>query len=262
VSNLFSRIQARTRVVLSRRLAARPAVLRNDVPLISFTFDDFPRSALEVGGAVLQQFNIRATFYTSLGLMDQDAPVGKIFSREQVELVAKGGHELGCHTFGHCHAWNTPSSLFESSILENRRALSQILPGHSFQSLSYPIGHPRPRTKRLCQKYFACCREGGQTFNHGKIDLNSLRAFFLEKATRDRRSVSETIQNTVDSRGWLIFATHDISSQPTRFGCTPDFFASVVQESIDSGATILPVAEACRRFVRQTDGSALQRSAG
>jgi hypothetical protein len=44
--------------------------------------------------------------------------------------------------------------------------------------------------------------------------------------------------------GWLIFATHDVAAQPSRYGCTPEFLEQVVQYSVDSGARILPVAKA------------------
>ena len=33
-----------------------PVTLRNRVPLISFSFDDFPRSAYEAGGAILKTY--------------------------------------------------------------------------------------------------------------------------------------------------------------------------------------------------------------
>ena len=43
------------------------------------------------------------------------------------------GHELGCHTFGHCHSWNTPADIYERAIVENQEALTQVLPGTMFR---------------------------------------------------------------------------------------------------------------------------------
>jgi len=57
------------------------------------------------------------------------------------------------------------------------------------------------------------------------------------------------IDRNATSNGWLIFATHDVTEHHTPYGCTPEFFSEVVRCSIDSGARILPVADACQMIV-------------
>lgn len=47
-----------------------------------------------------------------------------------------------------------------------------------------------------------------------------------------------------NGRGRLIFATHDLCAEPNPFACPPDFFEQVVQWTVDSGASILPVTRA------------------
>ena len=222
----------------------RPLVIDGPEALVSFTFDDFPRSALFAGGAILNRFHISGTYYASLGLVGQEGPTGRIFVPTELRELLRQGHELGCHTFSHCHSWDTPTPVFERSIMENRRALAELAPGAEFRSLAYPISLPRPRTKARVAEYFPCSRGGGQTFNTGTTDLNQLSAFFLEKS-RDRfQNVADVIDRNAEARGWLILATHDVSADPTPFGCTPGFFGEVVRYAIGSGARILPVAEA------------------
>jgi peptidoglycan/xylan/chitin deacetylase (PgdA/CDA1 family) len=241
---VLERIQGLYQRHTARALNTRPLALDLRAPIVSFTFDDFPRSALFTGGAILEQFGLRGTYYASLGLMGREAPTGQIFLREDLRVLAARGHELGCHTFDHCHSWDTTTPAFERSIIVNKTALEEILPGAAFRTFSYPISPPRPRTKRVVAGRFSCARGGGQTFNADTTDLNYLRAYFLEKA-RDRPGA---IQSVIDAnraqRGWLVLATHDVSRTPTPFGCTPDFFEDVVRRSVESGATILPVAEA------------------
>jgi peptidoglycan/xylan/chitin deacetylase (PgdA/CDA1 family) len=41
--------------------------MRNTALLVSFTFDDIPDSANTNGAAVLDEYNIRATFYVASG---------------------------------------------------------------------------------------------------------------------------------------------------------------------------------------------------
>jgi peptidoglycan/xylan/chitin deacetylase (PgdA/CDA1 family) len=230
--------------MVPRLLFRRPFKLFSKVPIISFTFDDFPRSALSIGGSILERAGFAGTFYASLGLMGKEAPVGTIFSPGDLQAVPGKGHELGCHTFAHCHSWETSPAAYEQSIIENQKALQELLPGTSFQTFSYPISPPRPRTKQKISRHFICCRGGGQTFNAGITDLNYLKSFFLEQAKGNSQAVKSVIDENTRARGWLIFSTHDVCDQPSLFGCTQRFFEEVVQYAADSGSQILPVARA------------------
>jgi peptidoglycan/xylan/chitin deacetylase (PgdA/CDA1 family) len=241
-----NRIRNRVRRFLGRILYRRVFVLRNATPVVSFTFDDFPLSALRIGGALLERYGAVATYYTSLGLMGTNAPTGSIFRREDLHLLLQRGHELGCHTFAHCHSYDTPASIFEDSILENRSALQTLAPGTEFETLSYPISCPSPAIKRRSARYFSCCRGGGQRYNSGKVDLNNVSSFFLEQSRHNPAAIKEVVDANRRACGWLIFATHDVCADPTRFGCTPTLFEDIVRYSIDSGARVLSVSSALK----------------
>jgi peptidoglycan/xylan/chitin deacetylase (PgdA/CDA1 family) len=175
--------------------------------------------------------------------MGRTAPTGPIFMSEDLNALLERGHELGCHTFAHCHSWDSTTEVFEDSILENQAALARLIPGASFRTFSYPISPPRPYIKQIAADYFACSRGGGQTFNVGKTDLNYLHAYFLEKA-RDSFEAEDLIERNRTAQGWLILATHDVCESPTQFGCTPGVFEAIVNAAVRSGARILPVVEA------------------
>ena len=241
---LLSKVRSCYQRYSARLVFKQTLVIRPDRPFISFTFDDFPRSAWLTGGAILKRFGLNGTYYVSLGLAGKTEPSGSMFLLSDLKTLFESGHELGCHTFSHCHAWDTDSDSFEASVVQNRSELQRLIPGAEFRSLSYPIGLPRPRTKARMAKYFASCRAGGQTFNAEKGDLNQLSAFFLEMSRNDIGTVKELIDRNRERRGWLIFATHDIAEAPTPFGCTPDFFENVVAYAVASGSRILPVARA------------------
>lgn len=242
-----------TKDFLKRQVIVRPAL-----PLVSFTFDDFPRTALTEGGSILMEYGARGTYYTSMGLMGNDSHMGPMFQLGDLKEILRVGHELGCHTYGHCHSWNTHPDVYERAILENRQALAEILPEASFRTFSYPHSAPRLGVKKVAQKHFLCCRGGGlrpgrylhrhsgggQTFNSDVTDLNFLCAFFLEKSREAPNVVKTLIDENARARGWLILATHDVRANPSPFGCTPGFFEDVVRWSVDSGARILPVGRA------------------
>ena len=242
--NVSARIYGRYQRTSSRLLFRRPLTMQNSDPIISFTFDDFPRSALHTGGAILRRCGVTGTYYASFGLMGKQAPTGIIFVAEDLRHVLEQGHELGCHTFAHCHSWDTKPSVFEASIVENRHALLALVPDARFRTHAYPIGPPWPLTKRRVATHFACSRGGGQTFNGAVTDLDNLSAYFLEQARGDLVLVKSMIERNCRESGWLIFATHDVCDTPTPYGCTPAFFEAVVQGAVSSGAMILPVVEA------------------
>jgi peptidoglycan/xylan/chitin deacetylase (PgdA/CDA1 family) len=243
LSSIHQRIKGRYQTVIAGLLFRRPLIMSNPVPYISFSFDDFPRSALEVGGSILLRYGLRATYYASFGQMGKTSDSGLLFTREDIQLLMVQGHELGCHTYGHCHSRETNPAEFEASISKNGQILDSCFPGSVFRSFSYPIVGPLADTKLRAGKYFRSCRGGGQTYNTGKVDLNLLKAFFLEKKRDDPENVREIIERNARERGWLIFATHDIDVHPSPYGCTPAFFENILAYSLESGAKILPVDE-------------------
>ena len=224
----------------------RPCRMQLQSPLISFTFDDFPHSALINGGTILRERGFAGTYYASFGLMGKRAPTGEIFQVKDLEELVRQRHELACHTFDHCDSWETNPNEFEASIVRNQQAVAKHMPGSTLKSFSYPISWPRPQTKRRVATHFECARGGGQTFNLGTVDLNYLKAFFIEQSRDNFDVIKQTIDGNTSSNGWLIFATHDVCNAPTRFGCTRQFFDLVVEHSVRSGAAILPISEALK----------------
>jgi peptidoglycan/xylan/chitin deacetylase (PgdA/CDA1 family) len=228
----------------ARALFRKPQVIRLSAPLISFSFDDFPRSALLTGGEILKQYNVLGTYYSALGLLGRNSVSGPIATGEDLQRCLGEGHELGCHTFSHLDSWKTPARVFDDSLIQNSDALNDLIPGARFRSFSYPMSEPHPLVKRAASRHFLCCRSGGQKLNSGTADLNQLSAYFLEKANGNVEPIKNLIDKNTQLRGWIIFGSHDISSQPSPYGCTPEFFAKIVRYAVDSGARILPVAEA------------------
>lgn len=243
-SRLASRIWGKYVRVTSSCFNRRPFHMNRLGPVVSFTFDDFPRSALHIGGAILSSYGARGTYFASLGLMGGTAPTGAMFERGDIDLALSRDHEIGCHTYDHYHAGNTAPRLFEDSVARNKQAFSALFPGYSLRTLAYPIYEPRPGVKQRMQARFVCCRGGGQTYNRNTADLNSLRSFFIEQSRDDPQKIYNVIDAACLARGWLIFATHDVDPRPTPWGCTPDLFEKVVRRTLASGARILPVIEA------------------
>src|SRR5215831_13736761 len=122
-SNLVTRATGKIRRLLAAKLSRRVVSVKLSIPIISFTFDDAPKSAFDVGREILKDHGARATYFISLGLLGAETEVGKIASASDLARVVEGGSELGCHTFDHLDAWYTPSNAFMESVARNRQAL-------------------------------------------------------------------------------------------------------------------------------------------
>lgn len=249
--SVFTRVRKYVERNLAHSLYRRPIAIRSDRAIVSFTFDDFPISALDTGGALLRSYGLTGTYYVALGLLDQASPSGVICSRADIAKLLDEGHEIGCHTYDHCHSWNTSPYVFEASINKNRQKLQEDFPEQEFHAFSYPISEPRPETKRRAGSHFLTCRAGGQVFNRGQADLNQLSAYFLERANGDLCAVKALIRACHREGGWLIFATHDVTENPSQFGCSPGFFEEVVSFAVKTGAHVLPVTKALNLIQEQ-----------
>ncbi len=222
----------------------RPQALQLEQPIVSFTFDDFPRTALLGGGAILNRHGFAGTYYVALGLLGKDSPSGEIVGPADLRDALAQGHELGCHTFSHLDSWKTDARVFEDSLVRNAEALHEFIPAARFRSFSYPLASPSPSVKRASARHFESCRSGGQIINAGATDLNQLAAYFLEQANGDFDAIKAILEQNRRERGWLIFATHDVAPDPSRYGCTPEFFEAAVAAAEQSGARVLTVAAA------------------
>ena len=114
---------------------------------------------------------------------------------------------------------------------------------------AYPLDGPVLSVKKEVGRHFVGCRGGGQSFNSGIIDLNLLKAFFIDsKSSGDLDAMKRIINENAAARGWLIFATHDVVTAPSDYGCSPALFEEVVRLSRQSGARVLPMMQVCREL--------------
>src|SRR5580704_6715888 len=90
---------------VSNRLAMHLRVesfrLRNQTPIVTFTFDDIPRSAATTGAGILEDHGALGTFYVSGGLVGSATPNWDVVEAEHIIALHSSGHGIGCHTFYH-----------------------------------------------------------------------------------------------------------------------------------------------------------------
>jgi peptidoglycan/xylan/chitin deacetylase (PgdA/CDA1 family) len=239
--------------LLSVQLHRKVVYFRGVRAVVSFTFDDFPRSAYRVAGALLKSFNARGTYYASLRRMNTKSGSGGFFTEQDLHDLVADGHELACHTFSHLHCISTPLPTFIDDVNQNQVAISKVLPGYTFRHFAYPFGEVTLAAKRIMSEHFASCR-GSEYFascrriaggiNAKRLDLNFLRANRLYSSIVGLSTIERLIQENARQKGWLIFYTHDVCDEPSPCGCTPQYFQAALDCAVRSGAEILPIGQA------------------
>lgn len=235
---------------LNRRLtqwrAARPAFLRFAQPILSITFDDFPKTAATNGAPILEAHGARGTFYASAGLSGIDAPCGVGFDAIDARRLAAAGHEIGCHTYGHqdCAKLDQYDAL--SDLAKNRDALKAMGLNEPAISLAYPYGETTSALKEALPARYSNARGILPGLNVGRADLAQLRSHALFGAEWTTR-VHVALQSAAKKNAWLIGFTHDVSDAPSPWGTYAADLDHLLGAAKALGFAILPVRNALAR---------------
>lgn len=241
-------MKARVGNRLARHFAPATLRLPDTGPMVSFTFDDAPDSAAEIGAPLLEDYGGRGTFYVAGSLVDEQSGHWRGVSRKSLATLHRGGHEIGCHTFSHRHAAELDAAAMAAEIEKNRDFFRTVDPAIRLENFAYPFGFASLPRKIQLAKSFRSARGILPGVNRGVIDLQFLRASPLIERDITMGGVDNAFDEAVESGGWLIFYSHDVATAPSPFGCSPAFLRHALEAAQRRNMPIVTVAEALRRF--------------
>lgn len=243
--SISSRIERR----LVRYRARRMMAFGYDKPIVSFSFDDCPRSVMENALPLLEDRGWQATIYAAMGLCGITNHLGLHMSRTDMITACKAGHHIDDHTFSHLSARSVSLQDFLKDIEKNQNVFNEIgLPPAG--SFAYPYGEVTPAVKRALEVKFPLLRGIRSPKSERSFDLNQTPSQRLYSGPEFEPCL-EAIRNLEKTPRWLILFTHDIRENPSEFGCTPSDFETAVKAVESSGAEVLPVAEALSRLKKE-----------
>lgn len=226
--------------------------------MVSFTFDDFPRSALTMGGTILKSYGACGTYYAAMGLMGQTNELGEHFGANDLAQLIADGHELGSHTFSHLSCRSTAFQVFEADVQKGRESVINVTENPAASQFAYPHGHITLRAKRRIGAQMDSCRSTFGGVNVSPVDLNLLRANRLYDFTFDLAAIEHLFRVNDRRRGWLIFYTHDVSETPSRWGCRPGQLEAAVRLAVRMRHKVLTVGEVLEAFDTSVVSPALE----
>ncbi|MHA6289518.1 polysaccharide deacetylase family protein [Maricaulis sp. CAU 1757] len=227
------------------RFAARAELdVALDHAIVSFTFDDFPKSAATVGAVALERRGWTGTYYASAAYAGGETHHGRMFDAGDLQHLTTRGHEIGCHTYGHLDAARVRTSDVMADVARNARALEAMGLDQALDSFAFPYGEASPAAKRALGEHFWTLRGVHAGINRARTDRNLLRAVPIDGGEAGIERAIEAAHSLIGHPGWLVYYTHDIQAQPTEWGCTPAQFERVCRAVEASGARVMTVRDA------------------
>ena len=244
---ISSGLLAKVRRRLTPYLARRELSVKLAQPIISITFDDFPKSVMEYALPLLNERGWKATFYVAAGLENTINYQGLHFNREDLLLLQDQGHEIACHTYNHVNINKLSAEQVKNEILQNAKALKDMGITQSLYNFAYPYGEVTPTHKTLLAKHFRSMRGIIPNIDTIKVDLNQLSSVPLYSGSSFQPALNY-INNITQTGGYLSLFTHDVRPTPSTWGITAKDFKTAIK-TIDkvmdnSNITIATVNEA------------------
>jgi peptidoglycan/xylan/chitin deacetylase (PgdA/CDA1 family) len=242
--SIMTRILDRVRREIAITVRARTVRMRNLRPIVSFSFDDFPKSAVTIGAGLLERRGVTGTFYYCRSFNGRTVDEMEYYNIDDLRRLVSNGHELGCHTASHILVSRYSRADLLRDIEENATYLREQVGDIHMTTFAFPFGDMNLGSKILLQERFAACRTTAPGLNHGSVDLGALKAHRLYANAINPEGVTRLIKGAAASNAWLIFYTHDVDERPGEYGCTPRLFEAALETALAEHCDILPVRNA------------------
>lgn len=239
-------LKGKLRRRLVRLVRRRPARVRLERPMVSFSFDDAPVTACEAGAKALEARGLRGTYYFAAGLAGREGPMGRFATGADARRLHEAGHEIACHTFSHLDCGKASEAAAVADVDRNAESLAEW-GADAPVSFAYPYGDVAAPAKTGLAGRFKTLR----ALHHGLItdgaDLNQAPAVGVEG--EDGEAVAGAWLDKAKARkAWLILYTHDVSDRPSPWGCTTGALERLIDRAVAEGFDVVTVAEGARRI--------------
>jgi peptidoglycan/xylan/chitin deacetylase (PgdA/CDA1 family) len=239
-------LKGKLRRLTVRWVERRPARLALDRPMVSFTFDDAPATALTTGRAALEARGLRGTYYVAVGLAGREGPQGRYGTQGEVVAAAAAGHEIACHTCSHLDCGAADGRRIADDVALNDAALAAWgVPRTA--NFAYPFGDVSRGAKRALGERFQVLRALHSGLIEDGTDLNQAPAVGVEGPGGEAKARA-WLARAAARKAWLILYTHDVAAAPSPWGCTPEALDGLINTALGLGFDVVTVAEGARRI--------------
>lgn len=212
--------------------------------IVSFTFDDFPKSAAQHGADVLASRDVSGTYYTCTGMRGHTNVMGQIYDIEDLDVLSAAGHEIGAHTHSHLDCSTVDPVTVRREIEQNLGRLQAMDQHQAISHFAWPYGETTLKNKSNISDLVSTARGILPGINTKGSDLMQLGAFELTPDDWTTERAAKAIEQTARHGGWTIIFTHDVRQNPSPFGTKPEALKRLVNQSKDAGLDVLSMSAA------------------
>lgn len=235
-------LQAKVMRRVTPHLNQRNIKFKLDRPLVSFTFDDCPLSAVTHGLKPMEREGWHGSIYIAAALFGITNHHGLHMSAEDVRAVYATGHEIGGHSYSHIDGKLTPLPTFLDDVARNQNVLSGLGIGPC-DTFAYPYGEVTPAMKSALEEQFTGLRGILPKPMVGKADLNQISSTPVFAGPDFNRAMAQ-IKALKNQPAWITLFMHDVVDTPSKWGCTPAQMQAVIDAVKSVDAMVLPVNDA------------------
>lgn len=197
--------------------------------IVTFSFDDFPKSAADTGAEIMDMYGAPAIYYACSGLAGGCTLTGEQYTDEDLIPLIQAGHEIGSHTHTHLDCARAPIEHVLGDIDRNLSELKQMGVTDSIQHFAYPYGETSLALKKKLTGRFTTCRGILPGYNTRSGDAMQLSAMELTPDDATTARAIDAIETARRKPGWLHIFTHDVSNSPSPFGTRPASLKAVLE---------------------------------
>lgn len=233
-------------------IKAKPVKNNLKAPIISFSFDDCPKSATTTGAQLLEANDIRASFYITGSHCDAEFENIPQYNKEDLKKLHDNGHEIACHSFSHPRLRGRKIDDIAADLEQNRQFVANCLGadnGFKFESFAYPYGEFDIKSRNLAANHFQTARGVYRGVNKGIMDFANLRTTPLEKRRFSTSYLKSHIDDAIANNGWIIFFTHEVCDGCTDYGSTPAIMEETIAMVKNHGLEVLTVKDAANKIL-------------
>jgi peptidoglycan/xylan/chitin deacetylase (PgdA/CDA1 family) len=170
---------------------------------------------------------------------------------EQVQDLAKRGHEIGCHTASHKHLPEETETLIKEEVVLSKKYLEKLV--GPVETFAYPWGEYDDRVFEVVkQAGFRGARSVYEGFNDATADLFLLKC----KAVMVKTSVSEVrawIDFARKNEVWLILMFHQIDHEGRAWSSAPETLKEIVDYLLDTKIAMITVQEGIKKILENNN---------
>ena len=192
----------------------------------SVTFDDGTYDQYAAAFPLLEELDIKGSFYLAARLIDQgswddNGKRRKMMSWIEAAEIAAAGHEIGSHSMNHRDMTEEGVNLKEE-LLGSRKFIEEKLPGVKIETFCWPHWRETPETIEIASSYYLSARSGNGIIDYylnrkGGIPENSPLSMYAINALGFLDSHREEewkvlIDRVYEKGSWFVSSYHGVNN--------------------------------------------------